>query len=133
MTEENPWNAARLIPTSGINGAEEQERRATSALLAVMSSVKEYGRVITGRMGAPAGVLEAFIELPFQLGDKKVFPDGLIRVKRGSKIWTALIEVKTGNNELQRKQLENYLDVAREHRFRRRRVHGHGSKLGTRS
>lgn len=40
MTEEKPWNAARLIPTSGINGTEEQERRATSAVLAVMSSVR---------------------------------------------------------------------------------------------
>ncbi|MDN3495739.1 hypothetical protein QL996_07360 [Planococcus sp. APC 4015] len=117
MAEENPWNVARLIPTSGINGADEQERRATSALLAVMSSVKEYGRVLTGRMGAPAGALETFIEVPFILGDKKVFPDGLIRVKRGSKVWTALVEVKTGNNDLQREQLENYLDVAREHRF----------------
>jgi hypothetical protein len=82
-----------------------------------MSSVKEYGRTLTGRMGAPAGVLEAFIEVPFLLADKKVFPDGLIRVKRGGKIWTALVEVKTGTNELQRDQLENYLDVAREHRF----------------
>ena len=59
---EEAWHEARLIPTSGINGAEEQERRATSALLAVMSSVKEYGRVVTGRMGAPAGTLETFIE-----------------------------------------------------------------------
>lgn len=117
MPDENPWNAARLIPTSGINGAEEQERRATSALLAVMSSVKEFGRSLTGRMGAPAGALETFIEVPFLLGDRKVFPDGLIRVRRGSKSWTALVEVKTGANELQREQLENYLDVAREHRF----------------
>jgi hypothetical protein len=118
VAEENPWNAARLIPTSGVNGAEEQERRATSALLAVLSSVKEYGRVLTGRMGAPAGAIETFIEVPFievpfMLGEKKVFPDGLIRVKRGSKAWTGLVEVKTGNNELQREQLENYLDVAR--------------------
>ena len=36
MAEES-WHAARLIPTSGISGAEEQERRATSALLAVMA------------------------------------------------------------------------------------------------
>jgi len=117
MAEEKPWNAARLIPTSGINGADEQERRATSALLAVMSAVKEYGRTITSRMGAPAGALETYIEVPFLLNGSKVFPDGLIRVKRGSKIWTALVEVKTGSNELQREQLENYLDVAREHRF----------------
>ncbi len=117
MAEEHPWNAARLIPTSGIRGAEEQERRATSALLAVMASVREYGRALTTRLGAPAGTLETFIEVPFELGDKKVFPDGLIRAKRGSRIWTALVEVKTGTNELQREQLENYLDVAREHRF----------------
>ena len=38
MAEES-WHEARLIPTSGINGAEEQERRATSALLAVLSAV----------------------------------------------------------------------------------------------
>jgi len=117
MTEEKPWNVARLIPTSGINGAEEQERRATSALLAVMGSVREYGRAITAPFGAPAGTMETFIEVPFLLGAKKVFPDGLIRVKWGKKVWTALVEVKTGANELQREQLENYLDVAREHRF----------------
>lgn len=117
MAEEKPWNAARLIPTSGINGADEQERRATSALLAVMSSVKEYGRALTARFGAPGGGMETFIEVPFMLGDKKIFPDGLIRVKWGKKLWTALVEVKTGANELQREQLENYLDVAREHRF----------------
>ena len=39
MTEE-AWHEARLIPTSGISGAEEQERRATSALLAVMGIVE---------------------------------------------------------------------------------------------
>ena len=117
MTEEKPWNVARLIPTSGINGADEQERRATSALLAVMGSVREYGRAITAQFGAPAGVMETYIEVPFLLGAKKVFPDGLIRVKWGKKVWTALVEVKTGPNELQREQLENYLDVAREHHF----------------
>ncbi|MEV1057391.1 hypothetical protein AB0I92_09070 [Micromonospora chalcea] len=64
MSEET-WLAARLIPTSGINGAEEQERRATSALLAVMSSVREFGRVLTQSVGAPAGVVQTFIEVPF--------------------------------------------------------------------
>ena len=56
MTEQS-WHQARLIPTSGISGAEEQERRATSALLAVMSAVKEFGRLMTQRFGAPAGPL----------------------------------------------------------------------------
>lgn len=117
MAEEQTWSIARLIPTSGINGAEEQERRATSALLAVLSSVKEFARALTAPLGAPAGNVDTFIEVPFTLGEKKVFPDGLIRVSRGQKAWTALVEVKTGTNPLQTEQLENYLDVARERGF----------------
>lgn len=112
---ESTWQQARLIPTSGINGAQEQERRATSALLAVMSAVKEYGRSLTKSLGAPAGEIEAFIEVEFDLDGKKVIPDGLIRVTRGSRTWTALVEVKTGRNDLQTEQLENYLEVARRH------------------
>jgi hypothetical protein len=114
---EPAWNAARLIPTSGINGADEQERRATSALLAVMSSVREFGRAITQSLGAPSAPLETFIEVPFNLGERKVYPDGLIRVNRGAKTWTALVEVKTGSNALEPGQLEDYLDVARENGF----------------
>jgi hypothetical protein len=116
MAEES-WHAARLIPTSGINGAEEQERRGTSALLAVLSAVKEFGRAITGPLGAPAGVIETFIEVPFILGDRRVYPDGLIRVTRGKRVWVALVEVKTGKNELEASQLEDYLDVAKAEGF----------------
>jgi len=54
MAEET-WHAARLIPTSGINGAEEQERRATSALLSVISAVREFGRAILGPLGPRLG------------------------------------------------------------------------------
>lgn len=116
MAEET-LHAARLIPTSGISGAEEQERRATSALLAVMSAVKEFGRAITAPLGAPAGAVEAFIEVPFMVGDKRVYPDGLIRVSRGSRSWVCLVEVKTGSNQLEATQLESYLDVARDESF----------------
>ncbi|WP_262852499.1 hypothetical protein [Mumia quercus] len=116
VTEET-WHQARLIPTSGINGAEEQERRATSALLAVFAAVDEFGRALLKDVGAPAGRAETFIEVPFLLGDARVIPDGLIRVRRGSREWTALVEVKTGKNELRTDQLEHYLDVAREQGF----------------
>jgi hypothetical protein len=116
MAEES-WHEARLIPTSGINGAEEQERRATSALLAVMTAVTEFGRALTKPLGAPAGRLEAYVEVPFQLRDQRLFPDGLIRVSRGQKSWTALVEVKTGDNPLASAQIENYLDIAREQGF----------------
>ena len=82
MTEP-AWQQARLIPTSGINGAQEQERRATSALLAVMTAVKEYGRTLTKGLGAHAGDIETFIEVEFDLDGKKVIPDGLIRCEPG--------------------------------------------------
>jgi hypothetical protein len=106
------WEPARLIPVSGINGADEQERRGSSALLAVLESVKEFSRAILGPLGAPAGRVSAFIEVPFQLGDRQVRPDGVIQVVYGKKTWTALVEVKTGRNNLQPGQLECYLDVA---------------------
>lgn len=113
MAEET-WHAARLIPTSGISGPDEQERRAVSALLAVLSAVKEFSRSVLAPVGAPAGNVETYIEVPFKLGDREVRPDGLIRVSRGAKSWVALVEVKTGKNLLATDQLEAYLDVARE-------------------
>lgn len=86
-------------------------------MLAVLTAVREFGRAISQPLGAPAGNVQAFIEVPFMLGEKRVFPDGLIRVTRGQKSWTALVEVKTGNNELNAEQLENYLDIARDNGF----------------
>jgi len=115
--EEADWEAARLIPVSGINGSEEQERRGASALLAVLSSVKEFGRAITAPLGAPSGAVETYIEVPFLLGERSMRPDGVIRVRRGKQAWIALVEVKTGRNDLSSQQLENYLDVARENGF----------------
>lgn len=116
MSEEN-WHAARLIPTSGIKGAEEQERRATSGLLAVMASVREFSRALLTPLTAPAGNVDTYIEVPFDLDGRRVYPDGLIRVSRGQREWTALVEVKTSSNELEPEQLNDYLDVAREHGF----------------
>lgn len=117
MADEDDWQPARLIPVSGISGAEEQERRGVSALLAVLSSVREFGRALTGQLGAPAGSITTYIEVPFQLGERQVRPDGLIRVQRGKTQWSALVEVKTGRNDLQPAQLTDYVDVAREQGF----------------
>ncbi|MCW2787923.1 MAG: stress response protein [Aeromicrobium sp.] len=116
MSEET-WHQARLIPTSGISGAPEQERRATSALLAVLSIVPDYSRALLSAVGASAGKVATYIEVPFDLDEQRVYPDGLIRVKRGTREWTALVEVKTGKNNLETPQLENYLDVARANGF----------------
>jgi hypothetical protein len=106
-----------LFPISGIGGADEQERRASSALLAVIQSVREFGRAIVAPMGAPTGRLSAFIEVPFDDGDKKLRPDGLIQVVSGHRTWTALVEIKTGRHDLITGQIESYMDVARRHKF----------------
>ena len=89
------WESARLIPVSGIRNAEEQERRAASALLAVLSAVDEFGLAFAKPYGAPKGRLQAYIEVPFELTDgRSVRPDGLIQITRGKRSWTALVEVK---------------------------------------
>ncbi|WP_375000294.1 hypothetical protein [Aeromicrobium sp. CTD01-1L150] len=116
MSEET-WHEARLIPTSGINGKQEQERRATSALLAVLGVVPEFSKSLLSKLGAPSGKAATYIEVPFEAGDSKFYPDGLIRVTRGQKEWTALVEVKTGKNFLEAGQLERYLDIARSQGF----------------
>jgi hypothetical protein len=117
-SDQPKWESARLIPISGIRNAEEQERRATSALLAVLSAVDEFGLAIVKPYGSPKGPLKVFIEVPFELADgRNVRPDGLIQITRGKRSWTALLEVKTGNNELKREQVEAYLDLAKEQGF----------------
>ncbi|WP_239021701.1 hypothetical protein [Nocardioides jishulii] len=79
--------------------------------------MKEFGRALLGTVAAPAGNVETYIEVPFKLGGKDLRPDGLIRVRRGSREWTALVEVKTGKNALATEQLENYLDICRDQGF----------------
>ena len=118
MTRDD-WLPARLIPTSGIRGAREQEMRATSALLSVLAAVDEFGRtILRRRFGAPAGTIEAFVEVPLKMPDGKVVrPDGVISVRRGKRTWGAILEVKTGTTELDREQVESYLDAARVHHF----------------
>lgn len=112
--ETDGWQPARLIPTSGINGQDEAERRAASALLAVLQGVREFRTAVLKPLGAPAGNMDGFIEVPFKLPDERtVYPDGLLRVTRGKTEWTSLVEVKTGTACLEREQVECYLDIAR--------------------
>ncbi len=107
------WQAARLFPVAGIGSGEEQERRATSALLAVMSMVKEFGAALTTKCGAPRGALTTFVEVPFGQDEEAYRPDGVLRVTRGQKTWTALVEVKTSTGKLDATQIDNYVEIAR--------------------
>ncbi|GAA1261512.1 hypothetical protein GCM10009634_01150 [Saccharothrix xinjiangensis] len=86
-------------------------------MLAVMSAVREFGRALTQPLGAPAAAVRTFIEVPFESGGRELVPAGLVRVVRGRRSWTALVEVRTGGNELRTERLEDCLDVAREQGF----------------
>jgi hypothetical protein len=112
------WQLARLIPVAGIRGQEEQERRATSALLAVMGAVPEFGQALISGLGAPKGRISTFAEIQLKDGDGKLsIPDGAIVVERGKTRWSALVEVKTGSAALETEQVSRYLDMARDHVF----------------
>lgn len=112
------WHPARLIPTVGIRGQEEQERRATSSLLAVVQAVPEFGHALFGPLGAPKGRIRTFTEIQLKDADGKAcIPDGAVVIERGRKRFTLLVEVKTGDARLQSEQVSRYLDVARANDF----------------
>ena len=118
-SEPEGWRHARLIPTYGTRTQQEQEKRATSCLLAVMHGVPEFGHALLKELGAPKSpTIETFAEVRFKdCEGKTVIPDGAIVCRRGKKSWTCLVEVKTGSARLKDEQVASYLDVAREHGF----------------
>src|SRR3954469_816958 len=110
------WHPARLIPAIGIRGQEEQEKRATSTLLAVLRAVPEFGHALLGPLGAPKGRIATYAEVQFRDAEgKRDTPDGAIIVERGQTRWRALVEVKTGDARLTDEQVTRYVDLAREH------------------
>src|SRR5829696_328233 len=104
--------------TVGIRGQEEQEKRATSSLLAVMRAVPEFGQALVGPLGAPKGRMATYAEVqPKDAAGKTHIPDGAIVVERGKTSWSCLVEVKTGAAQLKDEQVNRYLDMARENRL----------------
>jgi stress response protein SCP2 len=107
------WQAARLFSIYGVGAQEEQEKRATSALLSSAMAVREFGRTLVSRLGGPTGTIECYQEVSFKVGERTVIPDGvLMAAGRGGRVWTALLETKTGSNALRQEQVEAYVDVA---------------------
>lgn len=117
LAEQDTWQPARLFSVVGVGAGEEQERRATSALIATMQAVRPFARAVCARVGAPTGTFEGYVEVPYERGETKVIPDAVLKVSRGSRVWTGLLEVKTGSGKLKKEQLENYLDVARKKKY----------------
>lgn len=113
----NDWQPARLFPVAGIGNGEEQERRATSALLATMRMVREFGAALVAKCGGPRGTIATYIEVPFGQDEEAYRPDGVIEVTRGQRTWTALVEVKTASGRLDSEQIDHYVDIARARSF----------------
>ncbi|MET8583685.1 TerD family protein [Streptomyces collinus] len=112
LAENESWRNARLFPLSALKSDRDREMRATSVLLSVMSQVPEFGRRLTAAFGAPAGRMETFTEVSLPHGDTPRRPDGVIRVERAGKLWTALVETKTNGNALKSDQVQAYMDIA---------------------
>lgn len=102
---------------SGISGQREAEKRATSALLAVLSIVRPFSTSLLAPLGctrAKTAHVETFTEPTYEIGDKVLRPDGLIEVSVGTrKTFQALVEVKTGQAKLESDQINAYVELAR--------------------
>ncbi|MFF3503186.1 TerD family protein [Streptomyces sp. NPDC003247] len=112
LAENDSWRQARLFPVSVLKSDRDREMRATSVLLSVMAQVPEFSRRLTAGFGAPAGRMETFTEVSLPHGDSPRRPDGVIRVERAGKLWTALVETKTNGNALKAEQVQAYMDIA---------------------
>lgn len=113
---DSPRHAARLIPVSGIGSSVEAEQRASSALLAVLSIVRDLSIALLGPLGAPKAKraeVEAFTEVTYG----RTRPDGLVRVSYGGRTWEALVEVKTKADQLRADQVNEYWGIARDNGY----------------
>ncbi|MFI1221589.1 MULTISPECIES: TerD family protein [unclassified Streptomyces] len=112
LADNDTWRTARLFPVSALKSDRERETRATSVVLSVMAQVPEFGRRLTAGFGAPAGRMETYTEVSLPHGESPRRPDGVIRVERAGKLWTALVETKTNGNALKSDQVQAYMDIA---------------------
>ncbi|MEU3741208.1 hypothetical protein AB0E78_29635 [Streptomyces sp. NPDC032198] len=56
--------------------------------------------------------METFTEVALPNADRPRRPDGVIRVERAGKLWTALVETKTNGNPLRPEQVQDYVYIA---------------------
>lgn len=110
----------RLFPTAGIKSEKEAEMRATAALLAMVRAVAEFGGAIIKEAGGPGGKtrnVQCYTEVSFlpdfPEDNYPARPDGIIRRIIGKNSWAALVEVKIGSNDIDEKQIDNYLKWAK--------------------
>lgn len=105
---------ARLFP---VLADTSKEGRTLSILLACFETVDGFGKSLLADLGIKVGArtqIQTFTEVVLKKGgDKSLRPDGLIVLKSGNTTWTALVEAKVGNSDLNTEQLESYLEIAK--------------------
>lgn len=105
---------ARLFP---VLAETSKEGRSLSVLLSCLISVREFGQIMMASIGQRVGSaakMEAYSEVRLpKNADTNCRPDGLIVLRVGKRVWTALIEAKVGNAEIQVEQIERYLQLAK--------------------
>ena len=105
---------SRLFP---VLADTSKEGRTLSILLSCFETVDNFGKSLLVDLGIKVGArtqIQTYTEVVLKKGgDKPVRPDGLIVVKSGSTTWTALVEAKVGNSDLNLEQLESYLEIAK--------------------
>ncbi|CAI2717401.1 hypothetical protein [Nitrospina watsonii] len=106
---------ARLIPVIKDLRKEEQ---VVSVLLSTLMTVDELAMVLLGSLGHRYGTrakLDCFTEVVCKkkIGTENLRPDGFLIFNPGKKVWSALIEAKIGNNELNEDQISKYCQLAK--------------------
>ena len=106
---------ARLIPTVADSRKEE---RLVSILLATLSSVRPFAEQFLERCGERVGkssVLSSYteVEFPSPDGSSKDRPDGVLCLTARKARWTAILEAKIENAEIDQEQMNRYAELAR--------------------
>ena len=104
---------ARLIPTYKPG----DEMALTSVILSGIRLIKEFRKKILNEANMiSSGQIYAYTEVEFSKHKELGRADGLLIVVKGGTIRdAALFEMKNGNDELKREQLERYQQIAREY------------------
>lgn len=109
---------ARLMPVGSLTN---HETRATSIFLATLKVVEGFANSMLTSVGQRIGTranIECYTEIVLpQDNDKKDRPDGLIVLNIGKRRWTAFIEAKIGNAELEPEQITRYLALAKQYKI----------------
>jgi hypothetical protein len=105
---------ARLFP---VLAETSKEGRTLSVVLSSIAYVEEFGAALFSSIGQRKGArtkVDVYTEIVFANSNVNIRPDGLIVLTTGKRRWTALVEAKIGNADLDLPQIESYLQLARD-------------------